>query len=177
MCVVLQHILARETLRSPVASLWLLALCQETNPLRTSKTYRRFITRKRRLRSPPAPPLTNLPQVGCAPSVPPMDHGQHFGCWISSRVFAPCITTKERPWMRFFLGAAQTRHTPATPPFFYIIRTVLNSNFLGQTVENYLRRMSVGNLGCRRTNRKLNYSVAVGVKRYQEINSSTLENF
>ena len=120
MCVVLQHILARETLRSPVASLW--PWCNSgIQPSCTIKTYRRFITRKRRLRSPPAPPSTNPSRVGCTPSLPSMDHGQHFGCWTSSRGVAPCTTTKETVLgCVCSLGSAQTRHNPATPPFFML---------------------------------------------------------
>ena len=86
-------------------------------PSCTIKTYRRFITRKRRLRSPPAPPSTNPTRIGCAPSFPPMDHGQHFGYWTSSRGVAPCTTTKEIVLGCVLLGSAQTQHNPAIPPF------------------------------------------------------------
>jgi|GEM_PF-4059240 len=51
--------------------------------------------------SPLNTPSTNPTRIGYAPSFPPMDHDQHFGYWTSSRVFAPCTTTKERPWMRY----------------------------------------------------------------------------
>lgn len=129
MCVVLQHILARETLAAlPLhpSGLWCFGgiephFAPSKRFAVLSRAGRDFalllhLHRPRGLRSP-VEPSTNPARIGCAPSLPPMDHGQHFNCWTSSRGFAPCTTTKERPWMRIFLGAAQTRHISAIPPF------------------------------------------------------------
>ncbi len=101
-----------DPLRVPVASPRLLVL-QGCEPFRTIKTYRRFITRRKRLRSPPAPPSTNPAWIGCMSSFLPRDHGHHFDCWTSNRGFALCTTTKDRPWMRFLnLASPRPGHCP-----------------------------------------------------------------
>jgi len=121
MCVVLQHILARETLRSPVASLWPLVLWG-IEPLRTNKTYCRFITRtvwplhhhsgerscyprhphdrKGDFRSPFGNPSTNDSAVGSRPAFRLLDFDQG-----------------QRPWMRFMTkGRAPHAVKPSPQP-------------------------------------------------------------
>ena len=108
MCVVLQHILARETLRSPVASLSLLVL----------RGYQTHFAPLKRIT------VLSLARGDFAlllhlhrPTLRGLDARHRFRRWITASIslldhdqgcVLGCVCS---------LGSAQTRHNPATPPF------------------------------------------------------------